>query len=83
VCGPNALKSGVSNTVASMQKLVLEKKIECISLDGETFGKSLPSKPSCGTFANMDDRMVMQSLMSFSLSTAVIYPQDLLTNKLD
>ncbi|QDS74208.1 hypothetical protein FKW77_002302 [Venturia effusa] len=38
VCGPNALKSGVSNTVADMQKLVLEKKIESISLDGETFG---------------------------------------------
>jgi hypothetical protein len=35
------LKAGVSNTVASMQKLVLEKKIESISLDGETFGKSL------------------------------------------
>ncbi|RDI81883.1 hypothetical protein Vi05172_g8067 [Venturia inaequalis] len=38
VCGPNALKSGVSNTVADMQKLVLEKRVESISLDGETFG---------------------------------------------
>ncbi|TID21393.1 metalloreductase transmembrane component [Venturia nashicola] len=38
VCGPNALKAGVSNTVAHMQKLVLEKRVQSISLDGETFG---------------------------------------------
>ncbi|KAF2430494.1 hypothetical protein EJ08DRAFT_649542 [Tothia fuscella] len=38
VCGPNALKSGVANAVATMQSLVISGKIESISLDSETFG---------------------------------------------
>jgi hypothetical protein len=84
VCGPNALKAGVSNTVAGMQKLVMEKKIESISLDGETFGKSPFSRIlQYGMFANMNDRMVMRSLI-FSFVSTVIYPYDHIhINKLD
>lgn len=65
VCGPNVLKSSVSNTVADMQKLVLEKKIETISLDGETFGRlsALILLPEAR--ANCIARMVMRPLISF------------------
>lgn len=38
VCGPNALKSGVANAVASLQKLVIHGQIQNIALDSETFG---------------------------------------------
>jgi hypothetical protein len=38
VCGPNALKSGVANAVANLQKLVVRGQVQTISLDSETFG---------------------------------------------
>jgi hypothetical protein len=47
VCGPNALKSGVANAVASLQSLVVTGKIESIALDSETFGKHLHHYLSC------------------------------------
>ena len=39
VCGPNALKSGVANAVASLQKLVIQGQVQTIALDSETFGE--------------------------------------------
>jgi hypothetical protein len=43
VCGPNALKSGVANAVASLQRLVVQGEVQSIALDSETFGKALAS----------------------------------------
>lgn len=48
-----------------MQKLVLEKKIESISLDGETFGMPLAFRFSHNTVADLCDRMVTRSLILF------------------
>jgi hypothetical protein len=40
VCGPNALKSGVGNAIAGLQRLVIQGQVQAISLDSETFGRS-------------------------------------------